>query len=73
MIEEQDPSPEYIKGFNQMYKLKKEMPEVAQQALSAKAEGDRFKGMVAGAKQYELERVREVSKKGREQSRGPER
>jgi hypothetical protein len=69
MEEEQDPSPEYIKGFNQMYKLKKEMPEAAQQLLSAKADGDRFKGMVAGARQHELERIREVSQKGRNQSR----
>lgn len=49
------------------------MPEVAQQLLSAKAENDRFKGMAAGAKQYELERIREVSQKGREQSREQER
>jgi hypothetical protein len=69
MEEEQDPSPEYIKGFNQMYKLKQEMPEVAQQMLSAKTEDDRFKGMIAGAKQYELERVREISQKERNQSR----
>lgn len=73
MEEEQDPSPEYIKGFNQMYQLKKEMPEVAQQILSAKAEGDRFKGMTAGAKQHELERIREVSRKDRDQFREPER
>ncbi len=69
MEEEQDPSPEYIKGFNQLYKLKKEMPEVAQQILSTKAEGDRFKGMQGGARQYELERIREVSRKGCDQSR----
>ncbi|QJD96643.1 hypothetical protein HH214_12510 [Mucilaginibacter robiniae] len=67
--EQQDPSPEYIKGFNQMYKLKQEMPEVAQQVLSSKAEGDRVKGMTAGARQYELERIREVSQKGHEQTR----
>jgi hypothetical protein len=73
MQEEQDPSPEYIKGFNQMYKLKQEMPEVAQQVLSAKADGDRSKGMIAGGKQYELERIREISQKGREQSHNPER
>lgn len=69
----QDPSPEYIKGFNQMYKLKKDMPEVAQQILSAKDDSDRFKGMNAGAKQHELERIREISQKGRNQSREPER
>lgn len=69
MAEEQDPSPEYIKGFNQMYKLKQEIPEVAQQVLSAKAEGDRFRGMQSAAKQFELERIREVSQKGRSQSR----
>ncbi len=68
MEEQQDPSPEYIKGFNQMYKLKKEIPEVAQQILSTKGEEDRFKGMQAGARQYELERIREVSQKGRDQS-----
>ena len=73
MEEEQDPSLEYIKGFNQMYILKKEMPEVAQQVLSAKAAGDRFKGMTAGAKQYELECIREVSQQGRNQSHEPER
>lgn len=73
MKEEQDPSQDYIKGFNQMYKLKKEMPEVAQQILSAKGENDRFKGMTAGARQYELERIREVSQKGREQSPEQER
>jgi len=73
MEEEQDPSPEYIKGFNQMYKLKQDAPDVAQQMLSAKAEGDRFKGMTAGAKQYELERIREVSQKSREANRVPER
>lgn len=73
MDEIEEPSPDYIIGFNQMYKLKKEMPEVAQQILSAKADGDRFKGMTAGAKQYELERIREVSQKGRRQSREPER
>ena len=69
MKEEQDPSLEYIKGFNQMYKLKQDIPEVAQQMLSAKSEGERFKGMFAGAKQYELERIREISQKGRNQSR----
>lgn len=69
MQEEQDPSPEYIKGFNQMYKLKKEMPDAAQQILAAKADGDRFKGMQGGARQFELERIREISQKGREQSR----
>jgi hypothetical protein len=42
---------------------------VAQQLLSTKAENDRFKGMTAGAKQFEIERIREVSRKGREQSR----
>ena len=73
MAEQQDPSPEYIKGFNQMYKLKQEMPEVAQQVLSAKAEGDRFKGMTAGARQYELERIREVSQKQRDESHERER
>ena len=73
MAEEQDPSPEYIKGFNQMYKLKQEMPEAAQQILSAKAEGERFKGMQGGAKQFELERIREVSKKMRDQKRERER
>lgn len=69
MQEEQDPSPEYIRGFNQLYKLKQEAPEVAQQLLSAKATGDRFDGMKAGAKQYELERIREVAQKGHQQSR----
>lgn len=69
MEEEQDPSPEYIKGFNQMYKLKQEMPEVSQQILSAKGEGDRFTGMAGGAKQYELERIRDVSQRSRGQSR----
>lgn len=69
MEQEQDPSPEYIKGFNQMYKLKKEMPEVAQEILSAKADGERINGMHAGAKQYELERIREVSQNNRQQSR----
>lgn len=73
MEEEQDPSPEYIKGFNQMYKLKQAMPEVAQQMLFSKAEGERFKGMTASAKQYELERIQEVSKKNKEQSREQER
>ncbi|OJW12513.1 hypothetical protein [Mucilaginibacter sp. 44-25] len=73
MEEEQDPSPEYIKGFNQMYKLNKEAPEVAQQMLSAKSQSNRFKGMQAGAKQAELERIREVSQKIREQSRGHDR
>lgn len=67
-MQQQDPSPEYIKGFNQMYKLKQEMPEAAQQILAAKAEGDRFKGMLGGAKQFELERIREVSRKNRDQS-----
>ncbi|MEO7213323.1 MAG: hypothetical protein ABIX36_11005 [Mucilaginibacter sp.] len=71
MEEEKDPSPEYIKGFNQMYKLKKETPEVTQQLLSAQAEGERFKGMTAGARQCEVERIREISQKGRNQS--PER
>ena len=69
MAEEQDPSPEYIKGFNQMYKLKKEMPEVAQQLLSA--EGERFKSMVAGARQHELDRIRNVSQKIQGQSQEP--
>jgi hypothetical protein len=47
------------------------MPEVAQQMLSAKTENknDRFNGMAAGAKQHELEHIREVSQKGRNQSR----
>lgn len=71
MEEELYPSAEYIRGFNQMYKLKSEMPEVAQQVLSAKGQGDRFKGMTAGAKQYELERIREIAQKNRNQQREP--
>lgn len=53
MVEEQDPSPEYIKGFNQAYKIEKDMPEVSRELLSAQAKGERFQGMVAGAKQYQ--------------------
>jgi|GEM_PF-1573201 len=73
MQQEQDPSPEYLKGFNQMYKLMREMPEVAKQILSAKAGGDRSKGMAAGAREYELELMREASRKNREQSLNRER
>jgi hypothetical protein len=71
MKEETDPSPEYIRGFNQMYKLKQDMPDVAQQLLTAQTEDDRFRGMKAAAKQFELERIRNISKKGHDQTREP--
>lgn len=48
------------------------MPKVAQQMLSAIAEGVRFKGMQGGAKQYELERIRTTSQNRSNQSQEPE-
>ena len=70
-MEEQDPSPEYIKGFNQMYKLKQEMPEVAQQILAAKGNSDRFMGMADGARQYQKDKIKlqQEKTKGRQQER----
>lgn len=56
MVDEQDPSPEYIKGFNQAYKIEREMPEVSHELLNATAKGERFEGMVAGAKQLREEK-----------------
>jgi len=73
MEEEKDPSPEYIKGFNQMYKLRKEMPEVADKMLSADAKGDRFEGMVAGAKQLERELFLEEMMKNKSKAKERER
>ena len=62
--EEDQISPDYAKGFNQMAFIAKHDPELAKQFLSAKGmQGERVKGMLAGGKQAKEERKAQEKEK----------
>ena len=50
-----EPSPEYLKGFNEGYLLRKEMPELTASLVKSLPDNDeRCVGFKAGSWQYEL-------------------
>lgn len=56
-INEIDPSPEYVKGFNEGYTMAKYMPNVAGQIVSSLGNDERSVGFKNGKEQldYEIE------------------
>lgn len=56
---EQEPKPDYTKGFNEGYIIAKEMPEVADQLSKVLGDSDRAKGFQSGRAQYMFEQNKE--------------
>lgn len=58
-INELDPSPEYVKGFNEGYTLAKYLPNLAGKIVDALGNDDRSAGFKKGKEQvdYEIERT----------------
>jgi hypothetical protein len=54
-MEEQTVSPEYLKGFNEGYMMRKHMPELAAQLGDLNSTSERSVGFLDGQKQFELE------------------
>ena len=52
---ELDPSPEFVKGFNEGYLLAEALPDLASDLIKAVGDSDRSKGFKSGYDQYELE------------------
>jgi hypothetical protein len=48
---EQEPKPEYLKGFNEGYTIAKHMPDVAEKLSKALGESERAKGFQQGRDQ----------------------
>lgn len=55
MEEEQDPSPDYIKAFNNGYVLQQHEPELLDKIISNNKENELTKAMNKGKQQYERE------------------
>ncbi|KQS32751.1 hypothetical protein ASG33_01160 [Dyadobacter sp. Leaf189] len=73
-MEEEDPTAEYIKGFNQGYFISKVEPELAAAIIAAKPDdisNSYVKALIDGQKQYELEQqlVRDELKEWEEKMR----
>jgi len=59
MEEEKDPSPTYIKSFNQGYTLSQYEPELLKQLLKSTDKGNEIaKAMEAGKQQFELQKLK---------------
>lgn len=58
-MEYDNPSPEYLKGFNYGYMIAQHIPDLAQQVSKTAAESDRFKGLKDGIEQYTIEQSKE--------------
>lgn len=71
MTEEQDPSPAYLKAFNQGYILAKNEPQLLDKLLSSspKTQNEYLQAMAQGKKQFEhkkmVEEIRQVREKHR--------
>lgn len=52
---EENPSPDYLKGFNYGYMIAENIPDLAKQLATATGASDRFVGMKHGIEQYKLE------------------
>ena len=60
-MEEQDPSPLYLKGFNHGYTIRKSEPELGQLILEkTDAPEEYLSGFKDGGKQYEIEQGRDM-------------
>ncbi|MFD0750614.1 hypothetical protein ACFQZS_10700 [Mucilaginibacter calamicampi] len=57
MSEELDPSPEYIKAFNNGYLIQKHEPELMKKILSGNETNEKLKALKAGQQQYEREKL----------------
>jgi hypothetical protein len=62
MEETINPTPEYIRGFNEGYLLAKESTELSDKLSSIKGESDRTKGFQDGRRQFVLDKAQEHRK-----------
>lgn len=60
-MEEQDPSAEYIKAFNNGYLLAKYMPELSEELSKATGKSVRLEALKSGREQYLIEVEKEQS------------
>jgi hypothetical protein len=69
MEEEKDPSPEYIKGFNHGYTMRRHEPELLDKLISSeKDNGEYMRAMKAASKQFEIAKLREQIKDSKEKT-----
>lgn len=54
-MQEQEPTDDYIKGYNQGYLIAEHMPELAGKLPSTLSKSERGKGLLDGQTQYMLE------------------
>lgn len=59
-MEEETPSPEYVKGFNEGYTIAKELPDLADKISAVKGDGPRLQGFQDGRKQFALDMARDL-------------
>lgn len=59
MIEEKEPSPEYLKGYNHGYQLAQHEPELLDKLIKAQSDNatDYSKAMAQGKNQYQQEQL----------------
>ncbi len=71
MTEEQDPSPAYLKAFNNGYLLAKHEPQLLDKLLSsqAKTENEYLQAMAQGKQQFEHEKMVDEIRQVREKHR----
>lgn len=62
-MEEQTPSLDYLKGFNEGYLLEKNVPDLSDRLSMIKSDSERIQGLHDGRKEYLLERLREMRPK----------
>ncbi len=55
---EDNPSPEYLKGFNYGYMVAEYIPDLAKQLSTATGTSDRFVGMKHGIEQFEQKKTK---------------
>lgn len=59
---DENPPPEYLKGFNNGYTIAEHYPELAEQLKSIKGDMERMQGMRAGIEQYGLDKGKSLNR-----------
>ena len=73
MSEEQDPSVEYIKAFNNGYTMRQHDPELLDKILMGNEKNEQLKAMKAGRQQYEREQFLKELEQAKEKHKDKER
>lgn len=61
MIENENPSPDYLKGFNYGYMIAEHIPDLAKQLSTVTGASDRFIGMKHGIEQFSKEKIQSIT------------